>query len=56
MGIGLGFCWERPYPWPTHVIAFDEDRVYSSGTVTHESVDTWVADSKYDFVLRRRVE
>jgi hypothetical protein len=54
-GVGLGFCWEVPYPWPTHVIAFDDERVYSSGVVSRESVDEWAANSHYDFVLRRRL-
>lgn len=54
-GIGLGFCWDPPYPWPRHVIAFDEERVYSSGYIHETSVDEWLADSKYSFVLRRRV-
>lgn len=54
-GIGLGFCWELPYPWPTHVIAFDDERVYSSGEVFHQSVDAWRADSRYDYILRRRI-
>lgn len=54
-GVGLGFCFELPIPWPTHVVAFDDERVYSSGEVTTESVDAWLADSKYDRLLRRRV-
>jgi len=54
-GIGFAFCWERPYPWPRHVIAFDDERVYSSGHVSGKSVDEWVADSRYVFAVRRRV-
>lgn len=54
-GVGLGFCWEWPRPWPTHVIAFDDEYVYSSGSITTESVDEWLEDSKYDYVLKRRV-
>ena len=54
-GIGLAFCWKPPYPWPRHVIAYDKERVYSSGTIHEASVDEWKADSDYRFVLRRRV-
>ncbi|ELZ37082.1 hypothetical protein C471_13506 [Halorubrum saccharovorum DSM 1137] len=54
-GIGIGFCWDLPWPWPRHVIAFDDERVYSSGEITEESVGEWKADSKYAFVLKRRV-
>lgn len=54
-GVGLGFCFEWPSPWPTHAIAFDAERVYSSGTVTETSVDEWLADARYDYVLRRPV-
>lgn len=54
-GVGLAFCWKPPHPWPTHAIAFDESRVYSSGRVTEQSVDEWLADSEYSFALRRSV-
>lgn len=54
-GVGLGFCWESTRPWPTHVIAFDDEYVYSSGSISEESVDEWLDDSKYAYVLRRRV-
>ncbi len=54
-GVGLAFCWEWPRPWPTHVIAFDAEYVYSSGSVTKESVPEWLDDSRYDYVLKRRV-
>ncbi|MFC6614478.1 hypothetical protein ACFQAS_05830 [Halopenitus salinus] len=53
--VGLGFCWEWPYPWPRHVIAFDDERVYSSGRVHETSVEEWTADSRYSYVLERRV-
>lgn len=54
-GVGIGFCWNLPYPWPRHVIAFDDERVYSSGRIHEGSVDEWKADSKYSVVLRRRL-
>lgn len=54
-GAGIAFCWETTRPWPTHVIAFDEERVYSSGTIREQSVDEWVEQSRYAFALRRRV-
>lgn len=54
-GVGIAFCWELPYPWPTHVIAFDDEYVYSSGTITPTSVGEWVDDSRYSFALRRHV-
>ena len=53
--VGLAFCWETPYPWARHVIAFDAEHVYSSGTITTESVDEWVEDSQYVFSVRRRI-
>jgi hypothetical protein len=53
---GIAFCWESPYPWPRHVVAFDHERVYSSGEITRQTVDEWVADSsRYDFALERRL-
>lgn len=54
-GLGLGFCWESNRPWPTHVIAYDEEYVYSSGDIDSTTVDEWLEDSRYSFVLRRRV-
>lgn len=53
--VGLGMCWESPRPWPTHVIAYDSEFVYSSGNIHHMSVDEWIGNSKYDFVLQRQV-
>jgi hypothetical protein len=54
-GIGLGLCWDLPRPWPRHVIAFDDERVYSSGEIREGSVEEWRVDSKYAFVPERRV-
>lgn len=54
-GVGIAFCWESSRPWPTHVVAFDDERVYSSGDITRGTVDEWVADSTYAFALRRRI-
>lgn len=53
--LGLGFCWSWPTPWPTHAIAFDDRRVYSSGRRYDGSVDEWLEASDYDTVLTRRV-
>ena len=53
-GVGLAFCWEWPYPWPTHVIAFDDERVYSSGEIVEASVEDWTEESKYRYSLKRR--
>jgi hypothetical protein len=54
-GAGIAFCWEPPYPWPRHAIAYDDERVYSSGTISNESVEEWVEDSRYAFAIRRRI-
>lgn len=54
-GVGLAVCWEWPYPWPRHAIAYDDERVYSSGQVTEESVDEYAERDGYRFVLRRPV-
>lgn len=54
-GVGLGFCWEWPYPWPRHVIAFDETNVYSSGDITEGAVNDYLERSEYDYCLRRRI-
>ena len=53
--VGLAFCWEWPYPWARHVIAFDGERVYSSGTISQGSVEEWVEDSRYAVSVSRRI-
>jgi hypothetical protein len=55
-GVGIAFCWDPPWPFPTHVIAYDDERVYSSGRITVERVDEWVEGSTYSFALRRPVQ
>lgn len=55
-GVGLGFCWEWPYPWPRHVIAFDDETVYSSGNLVEGSVAQYLEDSEYYYCLRRPID
>ena len=52
-GVGLGFCFSWPRPWPVHAIAYDDERIYSSGYISEVSVDEWLTNSKYDYCLRR---
>ncbi|MFC6940107.1 hypothetical protein ACFQE8_09045 [Salinirubellus sp. GCM10025818] len=52
-GVGLAVCWEWPYPWPRHAIAYDDERVYSSGRITRESVAEYTNRDGYLFSLRR---
>jgi hypothetical protein len=55
-GVGLAFCWDPPWPIPTHVIAYDHERVYSSGNVVPGTVDGWIAESKqYEFAVERAI-
>jgi hypothetical protein len=54
-GVGLAVCWEWPYPWPRHAIAYDDERVYSSGYITEESVEEFNEREGYLFALRRPV-
>jgi len=51
--VGLAVCWEWPYPWPRHAIAYDDERVYSSGEITEESVEEFNDREGYRFALRR---
>lgn len=54
-GVGVGLCWELRRPWPTHVIAYDDEFVYSAGGIWKTSVAEWRKESPYVFVLKRRV-
>lgn len=53
-GVGLAFC-IGPKPWPTHVVAYDADRVYSSGVITEQSLESFLDRTKYSRTLRRRI-
>lgn len=53
--VGIAFCIQKPKFWPTHVIAFDDEHVYSSGYISSSSVDSWLEGSDYDYALRRRI-
>ncbi|MFB6310701.1 MAG: hypothetical protein ABEH64_05900, partial [Salinirussus sp.] len=44
-GVGIAFCWNPPWPIPTHVIAYDDHQVYSSGEIEPGTVDEWIKDS-----------
>lgn len=54
-GVGLAVCWEWPYPWPRHAVAYDDERVYSSGRITRESVEEYAKRDGSPFCLRRPV-
>ncbi len=53
--VGLAFCWKWPYPWPRHVVAYDADRVYSSGEISRQRVGDWVAESDYVYSVSRPI-
>lgn len=53
-GVGLAFC-IGPKPWPTHVVAFDAERVYSSGVIAEQSLDSFLERTEYDRTLNRKI-
>jgi hypothetical protein len=53
--VGVGFCFTPWLPIPRHAIAYDRDRVYSSGEVREESVDAFLDRTEYAWALRRRL-
>lgn len=53
--VGLAFCIDETVPWPSHVVAYDAQRVYSSGVIHERSLESYLADSAYVRALRRRV-
>lgn len=54
--VGLGFCFTWPRPWPVHAIAYDANRIYSSGYISEVAVTEWLANSRYDYCLRRPIQ
>ena len=53
--VGLGFCFTSWLPVPRHAIAYDRDRVYSSGEMCEESVDDFLDRTEYTWAIRRRL-
>jgi hypothetical protein len=53
--VGLAVCFTSWVPVPRHAIAYDRDRVYSSGEVREENVDDYLARTEYTWALRRRL-
>ena len=53
--VGLGFCFTGRLPIPRHAIAYDRERVYSSGEMREETVDDYVDRTEYRWVVRRRL-
>jgi hypothetical protein len=53
--VGLGVCFDSWLPIPRHAVAYDRDRVYSSGEITAESLDEYVDRSEYTWAVRRRL-
>lgn len=51
-GLGIGFCWDDK-PYPTHVIAFDNRRVYTSGHVLPYSPESYIQRSEYTRIVKR---
>lgn len=54
-GVGLAFCSESPLLSPSHVIAFEEERVNSSGSGSEKSNDEGEEDSKCVFFDSRQL-
>ena len=54
-GVGVAVCWEWPYPWPRHAVAYDDERVYSSGRIIRESVEEYAERDGFAFCLRRPI-
>lgn len=54
-GVGIGFCFPSRSPVPRHVVAYDDERVYSSGQIADESPSEWLDGSRYARMLRRSV-
>jgi hypothetical protein len=53
--VGLGFCFTSRLPVPRHAVAYDRDRVYSSGDYREESLDDYLDRTEYAWALRRRL-
>ena len=53
--VGLAFCFPPRSPVPRHAVAYDRERVYSSGDVTTESLDAYLDREGYAWALRRRL-
>lgn len=54
-GLGMAFCFPPRSPVARHVIAYDDERVYSSGRIVEKTPSEWLEDSRYVRMLRRSV-
>lgn len=53
--VSLAFLFTKSIPPTGHVVAFTETHIYSSGTITEESIEAYVERSKYDFIFTRNI-
>jgi hypothetical protein len=53
--VGLAFCFPPRSPVPRHAVAYDRDRVYSSGEITAEHLGVYLDRAGYAWALRRRL-
>lgn len=54
--IGFAYLWESGTDWwPTHMVCYDEERVYSSGAIADRGLTDWVAHSDYNWAIRRQI-
>ncbi len=56
-GLGIGICGynTRAVPVPRHVIAYDDERTYSSGVIRDGTPSEYLEGSRYDWIMTRRV-
>lgn len=52
--VGVAFCYDTSsLPWKGHVIAYDEERTYSSGVIRKQTLRAYLAQSDYDLAVTR---
>lgn len=51
----MGYMFNKYYPYPRHAICQAGDTIYSSGSITNESIEEYKERSPYDYYIRRRI-
>jgi hypothetical protein len=54
--VAMTFLWRGRIPLPDHVVTHVPGRVYSSGVIIEDDIDTYIEESPYDHSFTRRIQ
>lgn len=51
----IAYMFDSWYPYPRHMVCQANDLIYSSGSITKETIEEYTVRSEYDTFFRRRI-